>query len=424
MQFSLEDRQWACITRAVEAVLFRGAMDANWEETKHPRAKNGQFGKGSSGGKAKSAKPAAEKKAKASKAESKAPAAKAEPKKKAVERAPHPVTGKPTIINHQGQTPKSFWTYQSSSETPSLTEAVSAGAIKKGTTEKEWDTLSPGMKREILRSAQRKDSASAPASPAKESKPKTAEEARARQDAELKARGVKGLELSPQEARKEFDAAWAKAHGEQPDAGTGQKSEAAKKQPLNMAGKTRQSRAAASKAEPSAQELWDANPQMHKVLGMVKSAVEEKDADGLRQILHLDNTKSRAMFEAMTGAKLPKTVSGTKKAIDDWAKVSPEERTRRDAEHAESRQNELDKVRLGGLEKKLSGVKVKGAGTVKDWVDNNIAQGFNRVIKVQNGKQWGLVNAEGKGFNLSAMKGHAPDIREYAQLVTKSKKAA
>lgn len=49
-------------------------------------------------------------------------------------------------------TPKSFWSYQSSTETPSLEEAIKLGAISSNTTQKEWEQLSPGMRREICRS--------------------------------------------------------------------------------------------------------------------------------------------------------------------------------------------------------------------------------------------------------------------------------
>jgi hypothetical protein len=49
-------------------------------------------------------------------------------------------------------TPKSFWSYQASSETPSLEEAIRIGAISPKTTQVEWDRLSPGFKREIVRS--------------------------------------------------------------------------------------------------------------------------------------------------------------------------------------------------------------------------------------------------------------------------------
>lgn len=52
----------------------------------------------------------------------------------------------------QDATPKSFWSYQASSETPSLEEAIKLGAIAAKTTQEEWDRLSSGMKREIVRS--------------------------------------------------------------------------------------------------------------------------------------------------------------------------------------------------------------------------------------------------------------------------------
>ena len=55
---------------ALTAMVYGIALDEGWEETKHPRAANGQFGKGSGGGsKAKASKPAKEKKAPAMKAE-------------------------------------------------------------------------------------------------------------------------------------------------------------------------------------------------------------------------------------------------------------------------------------------------------------------------------------------------------------------
>lgn len=47
---------------------------------------------------------------------------------------------------------KSFWMYQADSPTPSLDEAIKIGAINELTTQTEWDKLTPGMKREIVRS--------------------------------------------------------------------------------------------------------------------------------------------------------------------------------------------------------------------------------------------------------------------------------
>jgi hypothetical protein len=48
-------------------------------------------------------------------------------------------------------TPKSFWTYQPASETPTLDQAIAAGVISTCTKQSEWDQLSPGMKRAIMR---------------------------------------------------------------------------------------------------------------------------------------------------------------------------------------------------------------------------------------------------------------------------------
>jgi len=49
-----------------------------------------------------------------------------------------------------------FWTWRPSSPTPSLEEAVAAGAIKAGTSEEKWHSLTPGMRREIVRDARRR----------------------------------------------------------------------------------------------------------------------------------------------------------------------------------------------------------------------------------------------------------------------------
>lgn len=53
-------------------------------------------------------------------------------------------------------TGEKYWTYQSSTPTPSLEEAIKLGAIAANTTEEKWHQLSPGMRREIVRSKQRK----------------------------------------------------------------------------------------------------------------------------------------------------------------------------------------------------------------------------------------------------------------------------
>lgn len=55
-------------------------------------------------------------------------------------------------MNTRPATPASFWTYQAGSATPSYAEALESGAITTKMTEEGWNTLTPGMKREIVRS--------------------------------------------------------------------------------------------------------------------------------------------------------------------------------------------------------------------------------------------------------------------------------
>jgi hypothetical protein len=55
-------------------------------------------------------------------------------------------------VDRNAPTPASFWTYQASSATPSYWEALECGAIKPNMTESGWQSLTPGMRREIVRS--------------------------------------------------------------------------------------------------------------------------------------------------------------------------------------------------------------------------------------------------------------------------------
>ena len=48
---------------------------------------------------------------------------------------------------------EAFWSYRAASETPSLEQAIAAGAIKSETTIEQWEAFSPGMRREIVRTA-------------------------------------------------------------------------------------------------------------------------------------------------------------------------------------------------------------------------------------------------------------------------------
>jgi len=58
------------------------------------------------------------------------------------------------ILTTRGAHDASWWTYQASSPTPSWEEAIAAGAFKGS--KSEWESLSPGMRREILRTWKRK----------------------------------------------------------------------------------------------------------------------------------------------------------------------------------------------------------------------------------------------------------------------------
>jgi hypothetical protein len=50
------------------------------------------------------------------------------------------------------QTPKSFWTYQSSEPTPRVDELPAGTFIG---TQEQWEQFSPGMRREIARQARK-----------------------------------------------------------------------------------------------------------------------------------------------------------------------------------------------------------------------------------------------------------------------------
>lgn len=45
-----DERAWTRLERALNAAIFLGALDKDWQEGEHPRSKNGQFGEGGSPG--------------------------------------------------------------------------------------------------------------------------------------------------------------------------------------------------------------------------------------------------------------------------------------------------------------------------------------------------------------------------------------
>ena len=61
-----------------------------------------------------------------------------------------PENGKRVRILRNAPTPKSFWSYQAP-DAPSLESALAKGRIAAGTTQAQWESLTPGMRREICR---------------------------------------------------------------------------------------------------------------------------------------------------------------------------------------------------------------------------------------------------------------------------------
>lgn len=49
-----------------------------------------------------------------------------------------------------------YWTYKAATKTPTHAEALALGAIRSDMTEEQWHSLTPGMRREIVRSHERR----------------------------------------------------------------------------------------------------------------------------------------------------------------------------------------------------------------------------------------------------------------------------
>lgn len=60
--------------------------------------------------------------------------------------------GAPVYVNQPAATPASFWSYHAATATPSYDDAIACGAISADRmTEESWQSLTPGMRREIVR---------------------------------------------------------------------------------------------------------------------------------------------------------------------------------------------------------------------------------------------------------------------------------
>lgn len=88
-------------------------------------------------------------------------------------------------------------------------------------------------------------------------------------------------------------------------------SEIEKTKPLNMEGKTRPEKVKA----PPAPAFVDLHPNSQTKFN---AAWDEKNADSLKELLYPENKGLRAEFEKRSGISLPKTINGTRQAIDDF----------------------------------------------------------------------------------------------------------
>lgn len=72
-------------------------------------------------------------------------------------------------------------------------------------------------------------------------------------------------------------------------------------------------------------------------------AIEDKNADALRNRFNGLNQGSVKAFEALTGLKMPRTQKGQHEVVDRFCGISPEERAKIDRERAEARQTEAER---------------------------------------------------------------------------------
>lgn len=49
-----------------------------------------------------------------------------------------------------------YWTYKAATPTPTLEQAKASGAVRSDMTDDAWHTLTPGMRREIVRSVSKR----------------------------------------------------------------------------------------------------------------------------------------------------------------------------------------------------------------------------------------------------------------------------
>jgi N12 class adenine-specific DNA methylase len=154
-----------------------------------------------------------------------------------------------------------------------------------------------------------------------------------------------------------------------------------------------------------------------RMVDRLMSAIEAKAADTLIDYNLGDakaNPASRAAFEAATGVKLPKGRKATHEAIDAWAGVTPEERTRREQAKADRRAAENSDRDARADEDRASRFRLMHDGkekSGKQFVDEIIAAGFDRVELRKKGVAniTHLVHADGRSYTM------LPDFAKYAR---------
>lgn len=146
-------------------------------------------------------------------------------------------------------------------------------------------------------------------------------------------------------------------------------------------------------------------------------AIQAKSADTLigMNLGSADmNPASRAVFEAITGVKLPKGRAASERAIDEWAGVTPEQRAAKDAASIASADAESARQATERAKRSAQIVTVKNAdGSTIDgaaYVDELRAKGFTNIVR--RGPKTYLANAEGTGWPMPHK-----DIAEYARRV-------
>ena len=164
--------------------------------------------------------------------------------------------------------------------------------------------------------------------------------------------------------------------------------------------------------EPVAPAVPEKYAKIEKTYMRVQELVGQKEtdplaaADGLLGIIgNLDNKLSREAFTELTGTALPKTVKGTRDAVDAWAGLTEDDLRKREekdtAKKRETAEKRLERdIASDGA--KLSQIKVQGAGTLKEYLDDMIARGFNTLVPRKDGAAttYFLANKDGQGYSI------------------------